>query len=313
MLLDRGGPALSPPVAPVSASPRSGPGGHHRARTARPTTVTRHHENRCEVLSLVHHDVPAPGHGRVTVPVRAAGLDPIDHKLCSGAFGTDASTLPLPVGREVAGVVTVDVEAITPEPASTSFEAAAGVVGGTTVLVHGVAGGVGLSAAQIALVEDGKLEVVVAETFPLGRAGEATRSWPTGTPPRSSCSPDSGFRVAWCSPGLAMLTWARPGRPGHGAGWWQRRWPCPVRRRSASSAPRARDHVGQRENRCEAATPARAAGGPVVEAQPLPRGLRVGDHRPPRALHRALPAGVGEQGQRVAATGDHGVGAQRQR
>ena len=165
-----------------------------------------------EVLSPVHHDVPAPGRGQVTVQVRAAGLNPIDHKLYSGAFGTDASTLPMPVGLEVAGVVTavgegargragavslgdeviaypvtggyadavtVDASAITPKPASASFEAAAGlmlagttavhgltaagIVGGTTVLVHGVAGGVGLSAAQIALADGATVVGTAAE------------------------------------------------------------------------------------------------------------------------------------------------------
>ncbi len=50
--------------------------------------------------------VPAPGPGEVTVEVRAAGVNPIDHKLASGAMGTDESRLPLRLGFEVAGVVT---------------------------------------------------------------------------------------------------------------------------------------------------------------------------------------------------------------
>lgn len=122
-----------------------------------------------EALSLVHEDVPAPGPGQVTVAVRAVGTNPIDHELYSGMFGTDPSTLPMPVGNEVAGAVTVEASATTPEPASMSFEAAAGLmlagttavhgliaagtVGGTTVLVHGVSGGVGLTAAQIAVAD----------------------------------------------------------------------------------------------------------------------------------------------------------------
>ncbi|HEX4252770.1 MAG TPA: NADP-dependent oxidoreductase [Pseudonocardia sp.] len=60
-----------------------------------------------EVLAAVEVDVPAPGPGEVTVQVRAAGVNPVDYKLFSGTFGpADRSALPLPVGREVAGVVT---------------------------------------------------------------------------------------------------------------------------------------------------------------------------------------------------------------
>lgn len=155
-----------------------------------------------EVLAAAHQPVPAPGPGQVTIAVRAAGMNPIDHKRYSGAFGTDASTLPQPVGTEVAGVVTavgegarcragavsvgdeviaypitggyadavtVEAAALTPKPAGMTFEAAAGlmlagttavhaltavgVIGGTTVLVHGASGGVGLIAAQVAVAD----------------------------------------------------------------------------------------------------------------------------------------------------------------
>lgn len=155
-----------------------------------------------EALAVVHEDVPAPGPGQVTVAVRAAGMNPIDFKLYSGHMGSDTSTLPMPVGNEVSGVVTavgdgargragvvavgdeviaypitggyadavtVDASSITPKPASMSFEDAAGlmltgatavhgltavgIVAGTTVLVHGVSGGVGLTVAQIAIAD----------------------------------------------------------------------------------------------------------------------------------------------------------------
>jgi NADPH2:quinone reductase len=59
-----------------------------------------------EVLSVVPADVPAPGAGEVTVKVRAAAINPIDFKRFSGAVGSDPSTLPQPVGSELAGVVT---------------------------------------------------------------------------------------------------------------------------------------------------------------------------------------------------------------
>jgi len=156
-----------------------------------------------EVLSVVTTDVPAPGPGEVTVDVRAIGTNPVDYKLFSGSMGADPSTLPRPVGMELAGVVsavgegagdlsigdlgvgdevivsgisgayasavTVPVAAVVRKPAAASFEEAAGVmlVGGTavhlltatsvaagdTVLVHGVAGSVGLVAAQLAVRE----------------------------------------------------------------------------------------------------------------------------------------------------------------
>ncbi len=59
-----------------------------------------------EVLSLVDVEVPPPGRGEVTVQVKAAGVNPVDYKLYGGAFGSDPSSLPMPVGQELAGVVT---------------------------------------------------------------------------------------------------------------------------------------------------------------------------------------------------------------
>ena len=58
-----------------------------------------------EVLALVDTEVPAPGPGEVKVEVRAAGVNPADHKFVSGAFGSDPSRLPMPIGFEAAGVV----------------------------------------------------------------------------------------------------------------------------------------------------------------------------------------------------------------
>ena len=57
-----------------------------------------------EVLSLIEADVPEPGPGEVTIKVRAAGVNPADYK--HFAAGQDPGLLPLPVGYEVAGVVT---------------------------------------------------------------------------------------------------------------------------------------------------------------------------------------------------------------
>ncbi|MFC8427142.1 NADP-dependent oxidoreductase [Streptomyces sp. NPDC057253] len=59
-----------------------------------------------EVLSVIEVTVPDPGPGQVRVAVRAAGVNPFDHKVYSGAFGTDPARLPLRLGTEAAGVVT---------------------------------------------------------------------------------------------------------------------------------------------------------------------------------------------------------------
>lgn len=68
-----------------------------------------------EVLSVVQADVPAPSTGEVTIAVRAAGVNPVDHKIVAGAFGADPARLPLPVGLELAGVVTaVGADAVGP-------------------------------------------------------------------------------------------------------------------------------------------------------------------------------------------------------
>ena len=58
-----------------------------------------------EVLAIQDIVLPAPGDGEVLVDVCAAGTNPIDYKLYSGAMGDDPAALPMPVGMEVAGVV----------------------------------------------------------------------------------------------------------------------------------------------------------------------------------------------------------------
>ncbi|TWS19989.1 NADP-dependent oxidoreductase [Tsukamurella asaccharolytica] len=58
-----------------------------------------------EVLAVVDRELPAPGPGEVVVELKAIGVNPIDYKLYSGAFGDDPATLPQTVGSEGAGVV----------------------------------------------------------------------------------------------------------------------------------------------------------------------------------------------------------------
>lgn len=59
-----------------------------------------------EVLSVLEFELPAPGPGEVSVAVEAVGVNQFDHKVISGALNADPARLPLPVGLELAGVVT---------------------------------------------------------------------------------------------------------------------------------------------------------------------------------------------------------------
>ena len=59
-----------------------------------------------EVLSVIDAPTPEPGPGEIVIAVRAAGVNPIDYKAYSGAFGTDPASLPMRLGAEAAGVVT---------------------------------------------------------------------------------------------------------------------------------------------------------------------------------------------------------------
>jgi NADPH2:quinone reductase len=150
-----------------------------------------------EVLEVREVEVPAPGAGEVTIEVRAAGMNPVDFKLFSGARGADPDALPLPVGLEVAGVLsaigpetelasgggevgdevvafrvsggyasalTVTAADVFAKPATLDFPEAANLLlvggtatdmlrvvpaeAGTTVVVHGASGAVGVSLLQ---------------------------------------------------------------------------------------------------------------------------------------------------------------------
>lgn len=58
-----------------------------------------------ETVRLIETDVAEPGPGQVTIRVKAAGMNPADYKHLSGGNSPDRSTLPLPVGYEVAGTI----------------------------------------------------------------------------------------------------------------------------------------------------------------------------------------------------------------
>ncbi|MGV8977904.1 MAG: NADP-dependent oxidoreductase [Cellulomonas sp.] len=87
-----------------------------------------------EVLSVVDVEVPAAGPGEVLLDVRAAGVNPIDWKLYSGAVGTDPARLPMRLGLEVAGVVLAVGQGVEDIPVG-DHVIATGVVGGYADLV----------------------------------------------------------------------------------------------------------------------------------------------------------------------------------
>ncbi len=58
-----------------------------------------------EVLSIVEGTLSDPTGDQVLVEVRAAGTNPVDVKMYSGAYGRDSSQLPISLGFEAAGVV----------------------------------------------------------------------------------------------------------------------------------------------------------------------------------------------------------------
>ena len=59
-----------------------------------------------EVLAVTGEPVPDPGPGEARIEVRAAGVNPVDYKVYSGAYGADPARLPIRPGAEAAGVVT---------------------------------------------------------------------------------------------------------------------------------------------------------------------------------------------------------------
>jgi NADPH2:quinone reductase len=83
-----------------------------------------------EVLEYVDTEVPAPGPGEVTIDVRAAGVNPADTKHIRQG---DPSSLPIPIGYEVAGVLS----AVGPD---TEIASGGGAVG-DEVLAFRVSGG----------------------------------------------------------------------------------------------------------------------------------------------------------------------------
>lgn len=59
-----------------------------------------------EVLTLIEVPTPPPGSGEIVVRIEAAGVNPIDWKIRSGARASDPLTGPRRIGADAAGVVT---------------------------------------------------------------------------------------------------------------------------------------------------------------------------------------------------------------
>ncbi len=59
-----------------------------------------------DVLEIADQAPGEPGPGEALIEIRAAGVNPVDYKVYSGAFGTDPTQLPLRLGSEASGVVT---------------------------------------------------------------------------------------------------------------------------------------------------------------------------------------------------------------
>ena len=124
-----------------------------------------------EVLSVIDDFLGEPKPGQVLIEVRAVGTNPVDYKMYSGAYGNDASQLPMHLGYEAAGVVSAVVampkgrqgpyavgdsviaypvhgayaaqliapaSSVVPKPSTFSFEQAAGLLLIGTTAAHAV-------------------------------------------------------------------------------------------------------------------------------------------------------------------------------
>ncbi len=59
-----------------------------------------------DVLEIADQAPGEPGAGEARIQIRAAGVNPVDYKVYSGAMGADPERLPLRLGTEASGVVT---------------------------------------------------------------------------------------------------------------------------------------------------------------------------------------------------------------
>ena len=138
-----------------------------------------------EVLAVIETPVGPVGPDQVLIGVRAAGTNPIDYKIYSGAMGRDPARLPMRLGFEAAGVVTevadraegpagpirvgdevvmypiagayaaevaVPVSSVIPKPSPLSFEEASGLMLTGATAVHALAAVGQVGAGQTVLI-----------------------------------------------------------------------------------------------------------------------------------------------------------------
>lgn len=186
-----------------------------------------------EVLSVIDVDVPEPGPGQVRIAVRAAGVNPFDHKMYSGAFGADPAKLPMRLGAEAAGVVTavgadatgpagpvrvgdeviayrapgayaaevvVAASAVVPKPAGLSWEQAGGLMVAGATAVH-VLAAIGLGKGDTVLIH-GAAGGVGLVAVQLAVAGGATVV-ATASPAKHELLRELGAVPVAYGPGLA--------------------------------------------------------------------------------------------------------------
>jgi NADPH:quinone reductase-like Zn-dependent oxidoreductase len=109
-----------------------------------------------EVLAVGEAPEPHAGPGQVRVAVRAASVNPIDHKLRSGAMGADPDALPRIPGVDAAGVV----DEVGP--------GVQGVVVGDEVLGIGSATSAELAVLDLFTVKPAAMSWAEAAALPLG-------------------------------------------------------------------------------------------------------------------------------------------------
>ena len=169
-----------------------------------------------EVLRAIDVDPGAPGPGQVLLKVHAAGVNPADWKMYSGAWGTDPARLPIRLGLEASGtilalgpgvsevdlgeeviaqpitgayaeLVVVPVSALITKPAAMSWEKAAGLMVAGATAAHAIAA-VGVGAGDTVLVHGasggvGAMVVQLAHARGarvIGTAGPSNHDYLTG-------------------------------------------------------------------------------------------------------------------------------------
>jgi NADPH:quinone reductase-like Zn-dependent oxidoreductase len=184
---------------------------------------------RPEVLSLIDVPTPEPGPNEVRLAVRAAGVNPIDHKTYSGLFGADPSALPKRLGVEAAGVVTavgagvstlrvgdeviaypapgayaaelvVPVASVVPKPPAVSWAEAGGLMVTGVTAVHALEA-IGLRAGEVVLLHGASGGVgLVAVQLATGRGATVIA---TASPGKHGLLRELGAVPVAYGPGLA--------------------------------------------------------------------------------------------------------------